>query len=133
MAKVSKPSRHSKSRITYANVMSTAAAVVAVASAATSKPVRKSIKRLRKKPMQFAFGLGSRPEDCVLVLKRKGQAKQLFQTSRQDSPLSCSSAARICSHRERSLQRPTSGVSRPRQSGFRDCLSAHCSVARPRT
>jgi hypothetical protein len=49
MTKVSKPSKRPKSRITYANVMSTAAAVVAVASAATSKPVRKSIKRLRKR------------------------------------------------------------------------------------
>jgi hypothetical protein len=49
MVKVSKPSRRPKSRITYANVMSTAAAVVAVASAATSKPVRKSIKRLRRR------------------------------------------------------------------------------------
>ena len=48
MAKVSKP-RRPKSRVTYANVMSTAAAVIAVASAATSKPVRKSIKRLRKR------------------------------------------------------------------------------------
>ena len=53
MTKVKKPSRHhksrGKSRITYANVMSTAAAAIAVASAATSKPVRKSIKRLRKR------------------------------------------------------------------------------------
>lgn len=36
-------------RLTYANVMSTAAAVVAVASAATSKPARRSLKRLRKR------------------------------------------------------------------------------------
>jgi hypothetical protein len=49
MTKVKKPSKRSKSRVTYANVMSTAAAVIAVASAATSKPVRKSIKRLRKR------------------------------------------------------------------------------------
>jgi hypothetical protein len=49
MTRVSKPSGRRKSRITYANVMSTAAAVIAVASAATSKPVRKSIKRLRKR------------------------------------------------------------------------------------
>ena len=38
-----------KSRLTYANVMSTAALVVAAASAATTKPVRKSIKRLKKR------------------------------------------------------------------------------------
>jgi hypothetical protein len=41
--------RRSGRRLTYANVMSTAAAVVAVASAATTKPVRRSIKRLRKR------------------------------------------------------------------------------------
>jgi hypothetical protein len=49
MTKVKKPTKHPKSRITYANVMSTAAAAIAVATAATSKPVRKSIKRLRKR------------------------------------------------------------------------------------
>lgn len=41
--------RNSGRRLTYANVMSTAAAVVAVATAATTKPVRRSIKRLRKR------------------------------------------------------------------------------------
>jgi hypothetical protein len=41
--------RRSGRRLTYANVMSTAAAVVAVASASTTKPVRRSIKRLRKR------------------------------------------------------------------------------------
>jgi hypothetical protein len=40
---------HQSSRLTYANVMSTAAVIVAVASAATRKPVRKSVKRLRKR------------------------------------------------------------------------------------
>jgi len=35
--------------VTYANVMSTAAAALALVTAATSKPVRKSVKRLRKR------------------------------------------------------------------------------------
>jgi hypothetical protein len=35
-------------RLTYANVMSTAAMAVAVFGAATSRPVRKKVKRIRK-------------------------------------------------------------------------------------
>jgi hypothetical protein len=45
------------------------------------------IKRLRKKPMQFGFGLANRPEDCVLVLKPKGQAKQLSTLIRREKSL----------------------------------------------
>ena len=36
-------------RLTYANVMSTAAMIVAVFGAATSRPVRKKVKRIRKR------------------------------------------------------------------------------------
>ena len=43
-------------RLTYANVMSTAAMIVALASAATSKPVRKSVKRLRKRARRKSPG-----------------------------------------------------------------------------
>ena len=36
-------------RLTYANVMSTAAMIVALFGAATSRPVRRKIKRVRKR------------------------------------------------------------------------------------
>ena len=41
-------------RLTYANVMSTAAMIVALVSAATSRPVQKRIKRLRKRARKRA-------------------------------------------------------------------------------
>jgi hypothetical protein len=43
-----------RSQLTYANVMSTAAMIVAVASAATSKPMRKFVKRLRKRARRMS-------------------------------------------------------------------------------
>jgi hypothetical protein len=60
------------------------------------KYLEKCIKRLRKKPMQFGFGLGSQPENCVLVLKKKGRPQQLLQIIR----------------REKSLRKVTFGIAR---------------------
>ena len=51
-----RPSQHQRSRLTYANVTSTAALIIAIASAATTKPVRKSVKRLRKRARRKSPG-----------------------------------------------------------------------------